>query len=38
MRQRSNSLSKDGFAPEVPVGSRVRYRLFNDGEEPLYYT
>ncbi len=38
MRQRSNPLSKDGFAPEVPVGSRVRYRLFNDSEEPLYYT
>ncbi len=28
----------EGFTPEVPVGSRVRYRLFNDGEKPLYYT
>ncbi|MEO1685005.1 MAG: caspase family protein [Cyanobacteria bacterium J06631_12] len=28
----------EGFLPEVPVGSRVRYRIFNDGSEPLYYT
>ncbi|MEL7141006.1 MAG: caspase family protein [Cyanobacteria bacterium J06631_9] len=24
--------------PEIAVGSRVRYRIFNDGETPLYYT
>ncbi|MGC1218636.1 MAG: caspase family protein [Phormidesmis sp.] len=28
----------DGFIPEVPVGSRVRYHLFNDSTKPLYYT
>ncbi len=27
-----------GFIPEVPVGSRVRYRLFNNSAKPLYYT
>lgn len=27
-----------GSVPDVPIGSRVRYRLFNDGEQPLYYT
>jgi hypothetical protein len=26
------------FMPQVSVGSRVRYRLFNDGDLPLYYT
>ncbi len=36
--QRANASSKDSAMPQVPVGSRVRYRLFNDGEEPLYYT
>lgn len=36
--QRANASSKDSSMPQVPVGSRVRYRLFNDGEEPLYYT
>lgn len=30
--------SREGFTPEVPIGSRVRYRLFNDGQYPLYYT
>ncbi len=30
--------SREGFTPEVPIGSRVRYRLFNDGDYPLYYT
>ena len=24
--------------PEIAVGSRVRYRIYNDGETPLYYT
>jgi len=24
--------------PDVPVGTRVRYRLFNDSDVPLYYT
>ena len=28
----------EGFMPEVPVGSRVRYRLFNDSDRPIYYT
>ena len=27
----------EGFMPEVPVGSRVRYRLFNDSDHPIYY-
>ncbi len=36
--QRANASGKDSAMPEVPVGSRVRYRLFNDGEKPLYYT
>lgn len=31
-------LSREGFSPQVPVGNRIRYRLFNDGEMPLYYT
>jgi hypothetical protein len=26
------------FIPQVSVGTRVRYRLFNDGDVPLYYT
>ncbi|MEL7354010.1 MAG: caspase family protein [Cyanobacteria bacterium P01_A01_bin.116] len=34
----SNNNSREGFSPEVPIGSRVRYRIFNDGEAPLYYT
>jgi hypothetical protein len=25
------------FIPQVPVGARVRYRLFNEGDVPLYY-
>ncbi|MGB3291602.1 MAG: caspase family protein [Phormidesmis sp.] len=33
-----NVFGREGFTPEVSVGSRVRYRLFNDGEQPLYYT
>lgn len=28
----------EGFIPEIPVGSRVRYYLFNDSDQPLYYT
>ncbi|MFK8182060.1 MAG: caspase family protein [Phormidesmis sp.] len=31
-------LPGSGFNPKIPVGTRVRYRLFNNGEEPLYYT
>ncbi|MEM6449154.1 MAG: caspase family protein [Cyanobacteria bacterium P01_D01_bin.105] len=27
-----------GFNPQIPLGTRVRYRLFNNGEAPLYYT
>ncbi|MGC1310012.1 MAG: caspase family protein [Phormidesmis sp.] len=30
--------AREGFSPQVPVGSRVRYRLFNNGSRPLYYT
>ena len=26
------------LTPEVPIGARVRYRLFNEGDRPLYYT
>jgi hypothetical protein len=26
------------FIPQLPIGSRVRYRLFNEGDVPLYYT
>ena len=32
------ALSPEGFIPQVPVGSRVRYRLYNDSRQPLYYT
>ena len=28
----------EGFAPEVHVGSRIRYHLFNDSDQLLYYT
>ena len=34
----ANSKEVLGFAPEVSVGSRVRYRLFNDSDRPLFYT
>lgn len=30
--------SPNKFTPDVPVGSRIRYRLFNDSDIPLYYT
>lgn len=30
--------SPEGFIPQVPIGSRVRYRLYNDSRQPLYYT
>ncbi len=29
---------REGFTPQVPIGSRLRYQLFNDSEQPLYYT
>ena len=32
------ALSPEGFIPQVPIGSRVRYRLYNDSSQPLYYT
>ncbi|MGB7250852.1 MAG: caspase family protein [Phormidesmis sp.] len=35
---KANSLSREGFCPPVPIGSRVHYRLFNEGDQPLYYT
>lgn len=34
----NNNSNREGFSPEVPIGSRVRYHIFNDGEAPLYYT
>lgn len=38
-KSRGKPLDLDSsFMPQVPVGSRVRYRLFNDGDLPLYYT
>ncbi|EDX87436.1 caspase domain protein [Synechococcus sp. PCC 7335] len=33
-----NDSSIEGFIPTVPVGSRVRYQLFNEDSVPLYYT
>ncbi|MEM9090899.1 MAG: caspase family protein [Cyanobacteria bacterium P01_F01_bin.53] len=33
-----NPLNREGFSPEIPVGSRIRYQLFNEGSLPLYYT
>ncbi len=36
--QGKQSASLNKFTPKVPVGSRIRYRLFNDGDVPLYYT
>ena len=27
-----------GLSPAVSVGTRIRYRLFNEGDRPLYYT
>jgi hypothetical protein len=33
-----NAPGQEGFIPQVPLGSRARYHLFNDGETPLYYT
>ena len=27
-----------GLLPQVAIGTRVRYRLFNEGDRPLYYT
>ena len=29
---------EDALLPEVPIGTRIRYRLFNEGDRPLYYT
>ena len=34
----NNDSSIEGFIPTVPVGSRVRYQIFNEGSVPLYYT
>ncbi|MEO0647574.1 MAG: hypothetical protein AAFZ17_15670, partial [Cyanobacteria bacterium J06650_10] len=36
--EQKNKREIKGFTPEIPVGSRVRYRLFNDSDQPLYYT
>lgn len=35
---KNNDSLIEGFIPDVPVGSRVRYQLFNEGSVPLYYT
>ncbi len=34
----NNDTSIEGFIPTVPIGSRIRYQLFNEGAAPLYYT
>ena len=34
----NNDTSIEGFIPTVAVGSRIRYQLFNEGTDPLYYT
>lgn len=28
----------EGLAPEVPLGSRIHYQLFNQGNAPIYYS
>lgn len=33
-----NSALETGLLPQIPLGSRVRYRIFNDSAQPLYYT
>ncbi|MEO1447008.1 MAG: hypothetical protein AAFV46_12395, partial [Cyanobacteria bacterium J06635_11] len=33
-----NALNRAGFSPEIPVGNRIRYQVFNDSDRPLYYT
>ena len=33
-----NRSGDEGLLVEVPVGTRVRYRLFNQGDRPIYYT
>jgi len=33
-----SELSPTGFNPDIPVGTRIRYRLFNNADRPLYYT
>jgi len=35
---RTGSQNTFTAVPEVKVGSRVRYQLFNDGDQPLFYT
>lgn len=30
--------NEETLTPQVPINSRVRYRLFNEGDRPLYYT
>ena len=37
-QSRSNKNNEAGLLPQVPIGTRVRYRLFNEDERPLYYT
>ncbi len=35
---RSDKTSEARLLPQVAIGTRIRYRLFNEGDVPLYYT
>ena len=35
--KRKNVLG-NGFNPKIPTGTRIRYRLFNNAQVPVYYT
>ena len=37
-RPQRSAISRVGFSPIISVGTRIRYRLFNNGDQPLYYT
>ena len=36
--KRADRNHEAGLLPQVAIGTRVRYRLFNEGDRPLYYT
>ncbi|MEO1621343.1 MAG: hypothetical protein AAFU53_09980, partial [Cyanobacteria bacterium J06632_3] len=38
VRTQAEKRQIEGFSPDVPAGTRVRYRLFNDSDTPLFYT
>ncbi|NJM98605.1 MAG: hypothetical protein HC800_16905 [Phormidesmis sp. RL_2_1] len=38
IEQRLAPSEQGEFIPQISVGERVRYRLFNQGAQPLYYT